>query len=174
MSTFPRPVETEHAPYYSKYTMLVPDGDIVEILAGQMHKALAEYAKVGEEKAMTAYAPGKWTLKEAFQHVIDTERVFTFRALWFARNAVSELPSMDQDAFVPESGANSRSWGSLLEEYSQVRESTLALFRGLPPVAWVRHGVASGNPVSVRALAFIIAGHELHHLNILKEHYQVA
>ena len=173
MSTFPRPVETEHAPYYSKYTSLVPDGDIVDLLSGQMHTTLAALAKVSEEQSLAAYAPGKWTLRESLLHIIDAERVFAYRALRIARNDQTPLAGFDQDAYVPESGANARSWKSLLEEFSQTRESTLALFRGLPPVGWVRHGTASENPVSVRALAFIIAGHELHHMELFRREYKI-
>lgn len=174
MSTFPRPVENEHAPYFAKYTNLVPDGDIVEMLTGQLHRALAEYGKVTEEQSLSTYAPGKWTLREMLLHVIDAERIFAYRALRFARNDKSELHSFEQDDYVPESGANARSWRDLLTEYSDVRESTVQLFRGLPLVAWTRGGKAGGNYVSVRALAFIIAGHELHHLNLLHREYKIA
>lgn len=173
MRSFPRPVEGEHATYYAKYTSLVPSGDIIEILSGQLHTALAEYSKVTEAGSLHRYAPGKWTIKEVLVHIMDAERIFAYRALRFARNDKNELHGFEQDDYVPESGANAREWSSILQEYSDVRECTVQLFRGLPPVAWTRGGVASNAHVSVRALAFIIAGHELHHLESLRKDYGV-
>jgi len=117
------------------------------------------------------YAPDKWTIREVWNHVSDTERAFAFRALWFARGFDSPLPSYDQEISAAGACANDFSWASHVEDFRAVRLATLSFFRNLPPDAWKRTGVASGNPFTVRALAYIIAGHVVHHRAILQERY---
>ena len=166
-----RPDHTEAAEYYFNYIDRVPDGDILDTLARQRTETLALLRGVSDEQSLQRYAPGKWTIREVLGHLNDTERVFAFRALWFARGFDSPLPSFDQDVAVPASGADTRSWASHLDEFSAVRDATLTLFRYLPSEAWSRRGTASGKPFSVRALAWLAAGHETHHTTILRERY---
>jgi hypothetical protein len=163
-----RPDPSEHAPYYGKYTALVPDGDIVQTLASQRDITLQVLAAISPEQSLYRYAPGKWSIRESYVHVIDAERVFAYRALRFARADQTPLASFEQDSYIGPSGADAREWPGIIDEYRQVRAATLALFANLPTGAWPRSGVASGNPVSVQALAYIIAGHDIHHRNLLK------
>jgi hypothetical protein len=166
-----RPAASEHGAYYAKYIALVPDGDYIatfqEITTGT-HSLLTS---ISEEKSLHRYAPGKWSIRESWLHVADTERIMGYRALRFARGDEKELTGFDQDPYVLLSGADSRSWRSIVEEYFAVRQSTLAFYRNLPADAWTRMGVASGNPWTVRALAYTAAGHDLHHRNLLHEKY---
>jgi hypothetical protein len=166
-----RPASDEYAPYYDKYISRVRDGDIMEILAEQSDALRGLFARVQPERGGFAYAPGKWTLSESLQHVVDTERVFTYRALRIARGDTVALHGFEQNDWVPLSGAGVRTLASIVEEFTTVRAATIALFRGLPAEAWARRGTASGFPVSVRALAFKCAGHALHHEGIFREKY---
>ena len=166
-----RPDSTEAAEYYSTYINQVGDGDIREILASQTPHAVAMLRAISEERSRYRYAPDKWTIKQVQGHINDTERMFTFRALWFARGFDSPLPSFDQDIAVRTAGSDDRSWSTHVDEFESIRAATLALFGHLPAEAWPRRGVASGNPFTVRALAYITAGHVNHHLRILRERY---
>ena len=166
-----RPDASEHAPYYSRYVDLVPAGDILTTLATQIDGTLAELRRVSEADSLKRYAPGKWSIREVMGHMIDTERVFAYRALRFARGDRKNLLSFEQDEYVATAQFDRRPWAGLLEEFEAVRRSNLLMFRALDDEAWARQGVANGNPMSVRAAAYIIAGHELHHLRVLREHY---
>lgn len=166
-----RPQNNEAADHYSVYINLVPYGEIVDILEHQLEKANAFLADVSEEQSLLRYAPGKWSLRELLNHVNDTERVFVFRALWFARGFSDPLPSFDQEIGVGGAGADEVSWASHVEEFRSVRIATLALFRSLPEEAWQRSGIASDNSVTVRALAYITAGHVTHHMNVIRDRY---
>jgi uncharacterized damage-inducible protein DinB len=166
-----KPDASEHAPYYSRYVDLVADGDILETLAGQIGGTLAELQKVSDEASLKRYAPGKWSVREVVGHLIDTERVFAYRALRFARNDGAVLPGFEQDDYVREAQFDRRPWADLQEEFEAVRQSNLLMFRGLDGAAWLRRGVANGNAMSVRAAAYVIAGHELHHMGVLREKY---
>ena len=166
-----RPERTEAAEYYANYIGLVPDGDIRRLLHDQLAAALALFDGIGEEASRRRYAPGKWSVRELLGHVSDTERVFVFRAFWFARGFDQPLPGFDQDVAAPHAAADARSWRALVEEFRAVRAATCALFDELPDAAWSRHGVASGYPFTVRALAYIPVGHVTHHLQILRERY---
>jgi hypothetical protein len=135
---------------------------------GQMLQLLSG---INEEQSLHAYAPGKWTIREVLNHVNDGERVFAGRAFWFARGFTDALPSFDQDVAVQFAHANNTSWADLVEEFKNVRLATISFFKSMPPEAWDRTGVASDNPVSVRAIAYIIAGHVAHHMNVLQEKY---
>lgn len=168
---YARPEASEYAPFYAAYVAAVPDGDLLDQLERQHEETAGVLAGVSEAQGDYAYAPGKWTLKEVLGHLADAERVFAYRALRFARGDPSPLASFDENVWAPNSGARERSVADLLDELRVVRAATLALFRHLPPEAPERRGTASGNPVSVRALAWIIAGHERHHLRILRERY---
>lgn len=166
-----KPAAGEYNPYYEKYISLVPAGDIVAILATQLEDTLIPIRELTEEQARFAYAPDKWTVKEVIGHIADAERIFAYRALRIGRGDATPLASFDENAFVPPGRFNDRPLASLLAEFVAVRRATVALLAGLPQEAWTKIGVASTHPVSVRALAWITAGHELHHREILAERY---
>lgn len=166
-----RPGRDEAAEYFFTYIDKVPDGDIVELLDKQLAETMTLLRGIGEEQSRFRYAEGKWSVRDIVGHLSDTERVFAFRALWFARGLGPTLPGFDQDVAVTASAADERSWADLVEEFGVVRAGTVLLFRSMPADAWARRGVASDNPVSVRALAFMTAGHVAHHLGILRERY---
>ena len=169
-----RPQPTEHVPYYSRYISLVPDGDVIEALSGQIGETLALLAGLSPEKSQHRYAEGKWSVRQVVGHVADTERVFGFRALAFARGDQNELPGFDENAYAAASPAAGRPLAEVLEDLTAVRRATISLLRSLEPEAWSRSGLANGSPVSVRALAWIIAGHERHHRQVLRERYLTA
>ena len=166
-----RPQRDEAADYYFKYIDLVRGDDVVAQLVSQSAEILAVLRTVGEEKSKHRYADGKWSARELVSHVNDTERLFVSRAFWFARGFDTPLPSFDQEVAVAMSGAHDRTWNSHVEEFEAVRASTITFFRSLPAEAWDRRGVASDRPFSVRALAYIAAGHVTHHIGILRERY---
>ena len=126
---------------------------------------------ISDERSRHRYAPDKWSIREVLGHINDTERLFAFRAFWFARGLPEPLPSFDQDIAAAHAGADDRSWSAHIDEFRSVRAATLALFQHLPPDAWTRRGVASDMPFTVRALAFIAAGHVAHHARLLRERY---
>lgn len=165
------PGRTEAAEHYFTYIDRVGPGDIRDILAAQLPEALTILDGISDEQSLGRYAQGKWSIREVVGHVSDTERLFVFRALWFARGFDSALPSFDQDVAVSRSGANDRSWKSLVREFAAVREASIRFFQDLPVDAWTSRGIASGNPFSVRALAYMTAGHVTHHLEILRARY---
>ena len=169
-----RPDPSEFVPYYGKYIGLVPDGSVVDSLETQIRETSALLRSVPDARASHRYAPGKWSVKEVVGHLADGERVFAYRALRFARNDGTPLPGFDENLYAANSGFDARPLGEVASEYEAVRQATLALFRGLGDEAWLRRGIASENPVSVRALAWIIAGHELHHRAVLRERYLTA
>ena len=166
-----RPERTEAAEYYFTYIDQVPDGDICETLRAQTADALDFIAGVSKEQSLIRYAPGKWSVREVLSHVNDAERLFVFRAFWFARGFDSPLPSFDQNIAVGAAGADARTWRSHVDEFRAVRDATMTFFESLPEEAWARRGIASDNPFSVRALACITVGHVSHHLRILRERY---
>jgi len=169
----PRPDPSEFAPYYATYVSLVPDGDIAERLAAQLEESVAQLGSVPAQRERYRYAEGKWSIREALGHVIETERMFIGRALWIARTPGIELPGMDQDAWIVTGEHDERTLASHLEEWRAVRASTLALLEGLPASALARRGVASGVTFSVRAFFWIVAGHELHHRALFRDRYGV-
>jgi uncharacterized damage-inducible protein DinB len=168
-----KPDASEYAPYYGRYLDLVPDGDILGTLASQIGGTLADLRKISEADTLKRYADGKWSVREVLGHMIDTERIFAYRALRFARNDRTPLPGFEQDEYIPAAQFDRRPWAGLLEEFEAVRRSNLLMFRGLGEEAWTRQGVACGNPMTVRAAAYVIAGHELHHMRVLHEKYGV-
>ena len=166
-----RPDRTEAAAYYFTYIEQVGDGDIRDVLEAQSRDALALLENISDEHSRYRYAPEKWSIREVVGHVNDTERLFVFRALSFARGLDEPLPSFDQDVAGRSMGADERSWSSHVEEFRAVRAATVSFFRNLPADAWMRRGVASGFEFSVRGLAYITAGHVAHHLRLLRERY---
>jgi DinB superfamily len=164
---------SEYNEYYGRYVMLVPVGDIVPILSEQIRHTL-DFIGMLEINADQPYAPGKWNLKQVLGHLIDTERIFSYRALSFARGDASALPGMEPDDFQSNSGANKRSLEDLFMELTFLRQANVLMFEALPEEAWLRRGMASGYPVTVRALAHMIAGHELHHVKILQANLGLA
>jgi hypothetical protein len=169
--TIERPERTEAVDYYFTYIDQVPAGDIRAILDTQARDVAAELRAISDETSLRRYAPDKWTIREVVSHLNDAERAFTFRAFWFARGFDSALPSFDQDVAVRSANADQRGWHEHIDEFDSIRAASLALFSSLTDGAWSRRGVASGNEFSVRALAFVTAGHVAHHMRILRERY---
>jgi uncharacterized damage-inducible protein DinB len=170
-STIRKPDETEYLPYYGKYISLVPEGHILALLSSQLDETLALLASIPESQAGFRYAPDKWSIRELVGHVIDSERIFAYRALRFARNDLTPLSGYEQDDYITNASFDHYPLSELAEEFASVRRSTLFMLKHLDEEAWTRRGVASENEVSVRALAYIIAGHELHHRGILRDRY---
>ncbi len=166
-----RPESNEYSSFAANYVARVPDGDFLTFLEGQTANLFPLLRSISEDKSLTRYAPGKWSLRESLLHVADSERIFTYRALRVARNDQTNLPGFEQDDYIVPSEAGQRSWASIVDELEAVRGATLQLFRNLPESAWTRMGNANGNPVSVRALAYITAGHVEHHLELLRKRY---
>ena len=166
-----RPQEVEAAPYYFTYINQVTGDDVVAILEVQLEDALAFFSEISEEKSRHRYAPEKWSVRQVLNHVTDAERVFAFRALWFARGFEIPLPSFDQNIAVSGAKGDEISWAAHVEEFRRARLSTISLFRNMPAKAWMRSGIASDNHFTVRALAYIIAGHLTHHLAGLRKRY---
>jgi hypothetical protein len=165
------PARDEAAEYYFRYIDLVPAGDIVRTLEAQGAETAAFLASIPEQQSLHRYAPDKWSIRSVVGHINDCERLFAFRAFWFARGFDTPLPSFDQDVSVASAGADDREWRALVDEFRAVRAASLHLFRPLQDAAWDKRGIASGNPFTVRALAYLTAGHVTHHLNILRERY---
>ena len=168
-----RPQPDEAAEYYFKYIDQVPAGNVVHLLDAQLAEAAAQFRSISDEASTRRYAPDKWSIRQVISHVNDTERLFVFRALWFARGFDSALPSFDQEVAIAAAAADGRSWDSLVDEFAAIRRASVTFFASLPDEAWSRRGVASGNPFSVRALAYLTAGHVTHHLTGLRAHYRV-
>jgi len=166
-----RPQSTEAAKDYFKYIDLITSDDIVPTIENQMGEMLEFLSGISEEQSLHSYEPGKWTIREVLNHVNDGERVFSGRAFWFARGFTDALPSFDQEVAARMAHANKTSWAELVEEFKNVRLGTISFFKSMPEEAWARTGVASDNLVSVRALAYIIAGHVAHHTRVLREKY---
>jgi len=169
----PPPGPSEYAEHYARYVTRVPSGDVLAHLAGQIAETRGALRGLPPERAALRYASGKWSVAEVVGHVADAERVFAYRALRIARGDETPLPGFDENAYTPAGRFDQRPIADLVDELTAVRAATLALFRGLPAEALARAGTASGHRVTVRALAFLIAGHELHHRAVLHERYGV-
>lgn len=169
-----RPGADEYAPAFDGYVEEIsPEEDLGEVLAAQLDEVDARLAGLPEARGDHRYAPGKWSVKEVLGHLSDTERVFAYRALRVGRGDGTPLPGFDDQGYVPEMRAGDRTLARMGGEWCDVRRATLALFRNLPEPAWLRRGTAGGHPVSVRALAYVIAGHTRHHLEVLEARYGV-
>ena len=171
-AAIPRPEPSEYVPYYETYISRVPPkGNLLTVLEDQRRETQQLLAGLSDAKALHRYAPGKWSIKEVVGHLMDTERVFCYRALAFGRADASPLPGFDEKAWAPAGRFDARSLKDLAAELDVVRRATIALFSGLDADALARRGTANNNPITVRALAWIIAGHERHHVAILRERY---
>jgi hypothetical protein len=166
-----RPEANEAAPYYFGYINRVTGDDILSALQSQLDETLPFLRGISEEKSLYRYAPEKWSIRQLWGHVNDAERIFLMRALWFARGHESALPSFEQDIAVAAAQSDAVSWARHVEEFREVRLATISFCRNLPEEAWGRSGVASGNPFTVRACAYIVAGHVMHHGAVLREKY---
>jgi uncharacterized damage-inducible protein DinB len=166
-----RPEPTEHVPYYAGYIGLVPGEDVLAAFESETPATRALLEGIPAEKSLHRYAPGKWSIRESVLHVVDCERAWAYRALRFGRADETPLAGFDSNAWVPPSLADDREWRSIVEEYAAVRSASIALFRGLPPDARHRSGTADGKRTSVRALAYVILGHDIHHRNVLRDRY---
>ena len=166
-----RPAKSEFLPYYERYITLVPDGDVISTLTTQMSETQALLGVLPPSVGTYRYAPEKWSVNEVIGHLIDSERIFAARALRFARNDPAPLPGFEQDDYVRNSTFDGYPLSELASELEIVRQSTILLFRHIDEQAWTRRGVANNAEVSVRALAYIIAGHELHHREVLRSRY---
>lgn len=168
-----RPQTNEAASYYFGYIDLITSDEIVPVIKSQLDDTLDFLQGISEEQSLQAYAPGKWTIREVLNHVNDGERVFLGRAFWFARGFQDPLPSFEQDLAVQAAQANQTPWSELVAEFRNVRLGTISFFNNLPAEAWARTGIASDNPFTVRAVAYIIAGHVAHHTKVLREKYGI-
>ncbi len=166
-----RPDASEAAAYYFTYIDQVPGDDAEAVIQAQLEEAQAFFSGISEEKSLHRYAPGKWSIREVLNHIVDTERAFEFRALWFARGFETPLPGYDQNIAAAGAEADRVAWAAHVEEFRRVRLATISLFANLPPEAWMKSGIANENWFTVRALAYIIAGHLAHHIRILRERY---
>jgi hypothetical protein len=166
-----RPGPSEAAPYYFRYIDQFQGTNIVVGLSEQLDQTLAVGAGISEAQSCFRYADGKWSIREVLNHITDSERVFAFRAVWFARGFDTAMPSYDQDIACQRAEADQVGWSAHIEEFRRVRLSTLSLFEHLPSDSWLRTGVASDTSFSVRALAYIIGGHCTHHISLLYKHY---
>ena len=168
-----RPKSTEAADYYFAYIDLITSDEILPTFKSQMDETLAFLNGISEEQSLQTYAPGKWTIRELLNHVNDGERIFLSRGVWFARGFQEPLPSFEQNLAVQTAQANKTSWAELVDEFKTIRLSTISFFNALPAEAWSRTGIASDNPFTVRAVAYIIAGHVAHHTQVLREKYGI-
>lgn len=166
-----RPSSQEYNAYYEQYVRLVPEGDISDILAESLKSTTEFLSDIPQDKWNSRYAEGKWSLKQVLGHVNDGERIMSYRLLRIARGDKTPLAGFDQDELMKGISFDDYALSELIEDYMHIRRSTLSLIRGLNEDAWERIGLVNDNDMSVRALAYIIAGHEIHHLNIIKERY---
>ena len=166
-----RPRDTEFAPYYGKYVALVPETDILPVLHAQLGEMRALATAIPPDRETYRYGEGKWSVREVFGHLNDAERVFAYRASCISRGDETPLPSFDENLYVAAAGFDTDRLAALSEEFLHLRQAALIAFRRLDDAAWKRMGTASGHPVSVRALAYIMAGHVRHHVTILRERY---
>jgi hypothetical protein len=171
-TTIERPRPTEHAEYYGRYISQVPENaDLISVLREQAMETVALLQGLTPKQGDYAYAPGKWSIKQVIGHIIDAERVFVYRAMCFARQDKTELPSFDENAYVDHANFAERTLPDLLDEFQVVRSATIHFAKNLDADSVARVGVASKNPISVRALLYIVAGHERHHVALFREKY---
>ena len=166
-----RPETNEFADYYNTYISLIDGDGVMPVLDAQTAELRAVFSSVPEEKGTFAYAPGKWTIKEAISHLIDGERIFAYRVLRISRGDETPIEGFEQDGYIENSNANNRSFSDLLDEFDLQRRSNLLMLNNLDEAGSTRMGTASDSPISVRALTYIMAGHVQHHVSILRERY---
>jgi uncharacterized damage-inducible protein DinB len=168
-----RPTPTDYAPPHAAYVQLVDEDDILSAMQEQSSATQKLLASLDEQRAAYRYGEGKWSIKEVIGHMVDAERIISYRALAVARGDSQPLPGFDENAYVQHASFDSWKLGDLSEEYALVRRSNIVFFQNLQPEAWDRRGIANQHPVSVRGLAYVIVGHERHHLKVLREKYNV-
>jgi hypothetical protein len=166
-----RPAKSEAAEYYFTYIDQVKGDDIQVVLATQLEESTAFFTGISEDTSQHRYSPEKWSIRQVLNHLTDTERSMAFRAFWFGRNFSTPLPDYDQNIAASAAEADRICWAAHIEEFRRVRLATISLFANMPSEGWMRTGVASDNLFTVRALAYIIAGHYAHHVKILGERY---
>ena len=166
-----RPTADEYAPHYETYISKVQTDDLIGALENGRTELISFLRSIPAEKLEYRYQENKWTIKEIIIHLMDAERIFTYRALRFSRNDRTALSGFDENEYVPESNASTRSLQSLIDEYSALRQSTIELFRNITDEMSLRTGIANGKEISVRALGYVIPGHEIHHEGVIKERY---
>jgi hypothetical protein len=166
-----RPEPTEYASFYSSYIALVPDGEILAVLRDGGRELAAALGAIPESRAGFRYAEGKWSIREMVGHLIDAERIFGYRALRFARADATPLPGFEENDYVRAAGSDTRTLADLAGELAVVRESSTRMFASFPDEVWTRRGTSNGKEISVRAIAYVTAGHAMHHLRILRERY---
>ena len=165
------PTRDEAVPYYFTYIDRIKSNDVVSVMRSQLTDFLPLLRSISEEKSLHRYAPGKWSIRQVLNHINDCERMFVFRAMWFARGFPTALPSFDQEIATAGANADDFSWATHVQEFVAVRQASISFFTNLPENAWMRSGVASENRFTVRALAYIVPGHADHHLAIVRERY---
>lgn len=166
-----RPHQDEYAPYYESYIELVAEGNLIERLDSQKENTLELLKNITDEMGTYRYAPNKWSLKEVIGHIIDIERVLSYRLLRIARGDTTPLAGIDENQYVAATSFNNRPMAKLLQEFAAVRSSTILLCESLSDEEWLRRGTANQQVASARSIAYVIAGHELHHCNIIRERY---
>ncbi|HEX5962469.1 MAG TPA: DinB family protein [Gemmatimonadales bacterium] len=171
--TLPRPAADEAAPFYHGYIAGVAGENVGEQLVSQLAEVERLFGGLDDQAALARYSPGKWSIKEILGHLTDAERIFAYRLLRVARGDATPLPGFDENAYVPAGSFDERPLRALTAEFRAVRLSTVALVSGVPPGSWTRLGKASGKPVSARALVYIMVGHVIHHLGVLRDRYGV-
>ena len=168
-----RPAPTDYAEFYANYVSLVPEEEVLSAIETQSSETQKLMASIDETRGTYRYAEGKWSVKEVFGHITDAERVFGYRALCISRGDQNSLPGFDENEYMRHANFDDWKIGDLAEMYALTRRANIVFFRNLPEEAWNRRGVANNSPVTVRALAYIIAGHERHHLQVLRERYRL-
>ncbi|MFA5297595.1 MAG: DinB family protein [Lutibacter sp.] len=163
--------ESEYNPHYKQYILELGDVDLFKILNTSSEDLLKTVKDLSEEKLVFRYDEGKWTIKELVQHLIDTERIMSYRALRFSRNDTTELSGFNENWYVENSNGNDRNFNDLVEEFTSTRQASISLFKSFTNEMLTLSGTANGSDMTVRALGFIIAGHQMHHLKIIKERY---
>ncbi|GFZ95408.1 hypothetical protein GCM10008018_47240 [Paenibacillus marchantiophytorum] len=166
-----RPNHEEYSPYFEGYISQVPEGDYQAFLQSQLDEIIGIYAQMTDEQALLRYAPGKWSLKELLGHITDTERVMSYRMLRIARGDTTNLPGFDQDVFIANAAFDDIAVADLLRDFQAVRQATFTLLTTIQEAAWPRLGVSNSTAMSARALAYIVAGHAQHHLNVIQARY---
>jgi uncharacterized damage-inducible protein DinB len=168
-----RPTSNDYSPAHAAYVALVPEDDVLGAIEHQSSDTQKFLAGLDESKAAYRYADGKWSVKQVLGHIIDAERIISYRLLAIARGETNPLPGFDENMYVENAGFDAWSLGDLAEHYALVRRSTIVLLRNLPKVAWTRRGIANTAEVSVLGLTYVILGHERHHVKVLRERYKI-
>ena len=169
-----RPNQNEYAPYYQQFIKDVPQIEILEYLKQQLDETVKLFSGVSEEKASFRYAADKWSVKEVLGHIMDGERIFAYRALCISRGEKNSLPGFEQNDYVANANFDKLKLADIVEEFAALRKSNLKMFGNFSEEMWTRRGAANKNEVTVRAIAYILAGHAMHHLNVIRERYLAA